>query len=295
MLVNVGIVSGVKAVVTSTEYFYSVNLVMRAVFAADYGKLMPTHSDILKNYFNEETESLLEFLICSTCRQSLNAGKLPTSSKMNGFVYPKKPDNLPALDPISERLISPRIPFMHIRRLRYQGSYEIVGQVINVPVDVPQIVKHLPRHLRNDYAFNVNIKRNIIHKSVYLRGHVQKSLLRQWLLYLTNTTLYKQYEIKVYMQLLDNFEEYHRYSPQDADDPINIEPINVHVTPESEILAARQHTMLWNEEHCLDIAPGQNAKPMNIIYDQHARNYRFLQFIMESRVNSMKPFPLHLI
>jgi hypothetical protein len=51
---------------------------------------------------------------------------------------------------------------MQIRRLRHEGSYGIVGQVINVPVDVNNMVRQLPRQLDNDYAFNVNIKKNLI-------------------------------------------------------------------------------------------------------------------------------------
>ena len=38
---------------------------------------------------------------------------------------------------MAERLISPQIPFMHIRRLRHvQGQFGIYGQIINVPVAV---------------------------------------------------------------------------------------------------------------------------------------------------------------
>ncbi|GFX13906.1 hypothetical protein TNCV_3422171 [Trichonephila clavipes] len=30
--------------------------------------------------------------------------------------------------------------------------------------------------------------------------------------------------------------------------------------PESEVLLAKQHTMLWNEEHCVDIASGHHHR-----------------------------------
>ncbi|GFX54822.1 ATP-dependent DNA helicase [Trichonephila clavipes] len=107
---------------------------------------------------------------------------------------------------------------MQIRRLRYEGNYGIVGQVINVPVDVNNMVQQLPRRMDDDFAFNVNIKKKLIHKSNYLSGFVQ-----------------------------------------------------------SEILLARQHTLLWNEEQCLDIAPGQNSSPINIIYDVHGKELSFPQ------------------
>jgi hypothetical protein len=33
--------------------------------------------------------------------------------------------------------------------------------------------------------------------------------------------------------------------------------------------------MLWNKEHCLDIAPGQRSIPLNIIYDDYAEALSF--------------------
>ncbi|GFQ91239.1 hypothetical protein TNCT_55621 [Trichonephila clavata] len=42
----------------------------------------------------------------------------------------------PALHPISARLVSSRVSFMQILLLRYGGSYGIIGQVINLPMDV---------------------------------------------------------------------------------------------------------------------------------------------------------------
>ncbi|GBL57158.1 hypothetical protein AVEN_90203-1, partial [Araneus ventricosus] len=47
-------------------------------------------------------------------------------SKTNGFIYPDRPD-LPSLDPISERLIFPRLPFIQIRWLIDEG-HAVVGQ-----------------------------------------------------------------------------------------------------------------------------------------------------------------------
>lgn len=63
-------------------------------------------------------ESVGGFKVCQTCRNSLQRGTVPNLSISNGFRYPAFPPNLPPLDPISERLISPRLPFMQIRRLR---------------------------------------------------------------------------------------------------------------------------------------------------------------------------------
>lgn len=47
-----------------------------------------------------------------------------------------KHHGLPAFDLV-------RLLFMHIRRLRFDGSYGIIGQVINEPVDVSAMVQQL--------------------------------------------------------------------------------------------------------------------------------------------------------
>lgn len=86
---------------------------------------------------------------------------------------------------------------MQIRRLRREGSYAIIGQIINVPVDVNTMITSLPRRLDDDQAFNVNIKRNLIHKSTYLKGFVRKSVIKAWLNYLIKTPLYRLYNITV--------------------------------------------------------------------------------------------------
>lgn len=187
--------------------------------------------------------------------------------------YPPKPQELPPLDPIAERLISPRLPFMQIRRLRHEGNYSIVGQVINIPVDVNNMVQHLPRSLDDDYAFNVNIKKNFIHKSTYLNGFVKKGVIKQWLKYLVAQPLYRQYSITVDFS---TFEEdgpvldFNTVGANNQNDDIETVPDS-----ESDHLIARQHTILWNKDQCLDIAPGQHNAPMNIIYDTHAEELSF--------------------
>ena len=57
------------------------------------------------------------FRVCQTCYESLNNNKVPRLSKSNGFKYSEYPKHLPPPDVITERLVSPRIPFMQIRRL----------------------------------------------------------------------------------------------------------------------------------------------------------------------------------
>ncbi|GFY18044.1 uncharacterized protein TNCV_3385351 [Trichonephila clavipes] len=231
-----------KTVFEANPFGLSCSVCDRLWFERDLKKVKHRNISFLLTKFPDE--NVTEFRLCSTCSKPIDANKIPTLSRSNGFRYPPKPSGLPLLDPSNIRLISPRLPFMQIRRLRYEGNYGIVGQVINVPVDVNNMVQQLPRRIDDDFAFNVNIKKKLIHKSNYLSGFVRKSVIKAWLRYLVNQPLYKHYDIKIDWSVFD----------KDMDDYIGlefqIESVDPDFAPESEILPTRQHTLLWNEEHC---------------------------------------------
>jgi hypothetical protein len=67
---------------------------------------------------------------------------------------------------------------MQIRKLRYEGNYGIVGQIINVPFDVSTMVQQLSRRFDDDHSFNVNINNKLIYKSTYLSGFMNKSVIK---------------------------------------------------------------------------------------------------------------------
>ncbi|GFQ65587.1 helitron_like_N domain-containing protein [Trichonephila clavata] len=135
---------------------------------------------------------------------------------------------------------------MQIRRLRYDGSYGIIEQVINVPVNVDTMVQKLPRELGDDQACNFNIKKKMIHKPTYLSGVIKKSVVKAWLQFLLGQPLYKHYKIIVH------WNSFHANTITSCvaanvigDDPIEHLQCD-RSAPESKVLLARQHTMLWN-------------------------------------------------
>lgn len=265
-----------KSTFLDNDFGYACSVCDRLWFRKDLKPITAAQLKVISDWFIKENRQLSseEYeLVCNTCKKSLNKQSMPTLAKVNGFSYPDPPPGLPPLDPISERLISPRLPFIQVRRLRHDFSYGIIEQVINVPVDVQEMVKCLPRQLDEDDVINVNIKRNLAHKSVYISGYMSKSTVTSWLTVLQNSPLYRLYEIKVDLSRLN-----HALPDFDdvEDDPSNrIENISAEENPESEILASRQHTMMWNQEDCLNIAPGHRATPLNIIYDRHAEELSF--------------------
>ncbi|XP_047519209.1 uncharacterized protein LOC125059060 isoform X2 [Pieris napi] len=263
-----------KSTFLDNDFGHTCSVCDRLWFRNDLKAITAAQMQIISDWCVKENRQVhaQEFtLVCANCKRSLNTGKLPSLAKMNGFTYPEVPPGLPPLDPISERLISPRLPFMQVRRLRHDDG--IIGQVINVPVDVQEMVKCLPRQLDEDEVINVNIKRNLAHKTNYVSGYTSKRTIKEWLDVLQKSSLYRLYDIKVDLSKLQLTVPSEEILP-DEPGP-RIEAISAEYTPESEILAARQHTLLWNEEDCLDIAPGHRATPLNIIYDRHAEELSF--------------------
>ncbi|GFW67101.1 sperm-associated antigen 1 [Trichonephila clavipes] len=132
------------------------------------------HKNILQNIL--PGINLKDIKACYNCRQSLSRKSIPNLSKYNGFVYPEIPAYLPTLGLVSERLISARILFMQIRRLRHVHSqFGILGQIINVLVSINTMVNRLPRNVDDDYCVNVHIKWRKIHRTSYLMGLKKES------------------------------------------------------------------------------------------------------------------------
>ena len=121
----------------------------------------------------------------------------------------------------------------------------------------------------DDQAFNVNLKKNIIHKSSYL---VKKATVEAWLRFLVEQPLYKHYGIVVDWSVFRNSSHENGVpnGPQE-----NIEPLNVSGAPESELLHAVQQTLMLNERQSSHIAPGQHNSPASLLFDKYAGELSF--------------------
>ncbi|GBP21987.1 hypothetical protein EVAR_18628_1 [Eumeta japonica] len=95
-----------KTVFEANPFGLSCSVCDRLWFERDLKKVKYRNISFLQTKFPDE--NVTEFRLCSTCSKSIDANKIPTLSRSNGFRYPPKPSGLPLLDPISIRLISPR-------------------------------------------------------------------------------------------------------------------------------------------------------------------------------------------
>ncbi|GBM92657.1 hypothetical protein AVEN_185306-1 [Araneus ventricosus] len=125
---------------TENEFGHVCNVCVRLRFLKDVTPASKNEKFLSVFRAQFPVKDVQAFNLCGSCKRSPYNSKIPPLSRNNGFIHPGRPD-LPSLDPISERLISPRLPFIQIRRLRAEG-YAVVGQSINVPVDVNTMVQH---------------------------------------------------------------------------------------------------------------------------------------------------------
>lgn len=246
----------------------------------------------IRNFVNNDTTPNIKFLrtmlknvnvtevkVCSTCLKAINKNSVPLLSVYNGFKYPPFPQHLKnfPLDLVTERLISPRIPFMQIRRLRHVlGRFGIYGQVINVPIEVNTMVNSLPRNIDDDHSISVHIKRKKIHKSNYLCGIVNKRKIKAWLQHLKDSPLYTSYGITVddsFFNGQDDIQDEIIYD-EDGDNDISEQ------IPIDESLVAQQQTLMWNDEMYLRIAPGEGNVPVSLLFDEHAEELSFPQIYL---------------
>lgn len=243
----------------------------------------------LKNLNDEGMEFVRTFLpnidenpiaVCYTCRASIQIQSIPNMAAHNGFKYPAIPDSLLnyPLDLISERLISPRIPFMQIRKLRnIHGQYGIYGEVINVPVEADTMVNKLPRNINDVHCVYLHTE---IHKN-YMHGFVKKQTIKEWLKYLVNTPLYRRYNITIDDMF---FNVKHEEAilpdvPSETDVGNHNDGLDEYVKNElgeniliQDSLLTHQKAVMWNDDLHLRIAPDE--LPVSL-FDENAEELAF--------------------
>jgi hypothetical protein len=116
-----------KAVFTDNQFGHDCSVCDRLWHRKDLTRVIPKQMQIIAQWYNANNVALppqhlqtlsSTYSVCSMCHSSLSTGTIPRLATVNGFMYTDATAGLPPLDTVSERLISPRLPFMQVRRLR---------------------------------------------------------------------------------------------------------------------------------------------------------------------------------
>ena len=111
--------------------------------------------------------------LCVTCLDSIKRGIIPKLCVINGLEFPPIPEELSDLTELEERLISPRLPFMQIRELGIDKQYGMKGNVVNIPINIDETVKLLPRSFDKTATIQILLKRMRQHKSTYIKEYIR--------------------------------------------------------------------------------------------------------------------------
>ncbi|XP_026475405.1 uncharacterized protein LOC113380264 [Ctenocephalides felis] len=147
--------------------------------------------------------------ICSTCGLHAYRGEIYKLATSNGLKFEKVPEYLEQLTDLEERMVSPVINFMQIRSLKpyaLNPQLGLKGSVVNIPIEVNECLKVLPRKFSEMKTIQVKLKRHLDHKSDYMFESVRPKFICNAIRYLINTPLYKKYEITFDEKYFDNCE-----------------------------------------------------------------------------------------
>jgi len=115
----------------------------------------------------------------------------------HGLRFEPLPECLKGLTETEERLLSPRIPFKIIRSYGITKQNELHGNIVNVPMDVQETLKKLPRAINENQTCLFKWKRMMKYKNAYLCEYIRPFKVMQAFEYLQKTELYKENNITI--------------------------------------------------------------------------------------------------
>lgn len=110
----------------------------------------------------------------------------------NGLAFPERPAELTGMSLVEEILASPRCAFMMIRQLGWDGQYGLKGNIVNVPIDVNETEKVLPRKITNSSVVHLALMRKMEYKHPYLYETIRPKKVYEACKYLVATPVYKE-------------------------------------------------------------------------------------------------------
>ena len=214
--------------------------------------------------------------ICNTCLFNIKQGKIPKLFVINGMTFPKKPPEL-NLSNLEERLISLRIPFMHIRALSSGGQFSVKGSVVNVPADIEPTIRALPRLQNESETIPEKLKRIKEFKHAVATENVRPVAVMTALRTLMKTSkLYQDANISVdndWISSNTNITDESSNNLQGSDDESDTfsETGENDITPLMTLLDERT----FDKNEVLSVAPGEGQRPLSVFKDPYSEYLAF--------------------
>lgn len=261
---------------------------------------------ILQSLRQVEIKNEDKLWICTTCDEyAMSRGETPVLSLANNLNLPKIDKAILDLNDTEERLVSPRIAFIRIIPLKWDRQKGLRGNVVNVPVDVMNTVRSLPRPMGESQTIQVNLMRRMNYNKAYMCDVVRPQLIAKAIDVLRESELFIKLGIVVDNQFFienprdcdyvvderDRNDQNQEFEG-DADDSLDVLDVDKETNPglydeddDDDQVGDRpivQQTMMVSDveragSDTLKIAPGQNSTPISYMHDEFAEEATFLK------------------
>jgi hypothetical protein len=153
-------------------------------------------------------EKNVQIFLCHTCKRGLDTFKkskakekkklLPKLALVNGLRFNKVDDCLLKLNESEIRIISPTHAFYRIQTLGWDEQKGLIGNVVNVPVDIKETISNvLPRNFNDTFIFQLNVKRRDFHQKNYKSDKICPANVIKALRYLLERELFTELKITI--------------------------------------------------------------------------------------------------
>jgi len=177
---------------------------------------------------------------------------------------------------------------MKLRPLGWDHQLGLQGNIVNVPIDVSDTVKVLPREISNSSVIHLALMRRMDYKTPYMFETVRPARIYNACKYLVTTPAY----IKEGVTLSDAWENLHIPIPfnesptSDSEDVIALESMDIIYSDSEDETLLETETGLNSEEsmlmdegdlitQALKFSPGQLRRPISLLWDLNAEVLSF--------------------
>ena len=162
-----------------------------------------TYLECSQGYVSADSKQWL----CNTCRLAIKKERWPKLSIINGMGFPPVPTEL-KLYGMEECIICPRLLFFQMRTHFMGGRTRVLGNVVNIPVDVAHTVQTLPRTLSDTETLVVKYKRKLEYKKCEFRENIRPYAVWKATRYLLqNSNIYKNENIQLNTDWLNSISD----------------------------------------------------------------------------------------
>ena len=259
-----------------------------------------------------------KYRICKNCHKYAADKRDPKPSKLAlsmGLKFPLVPQVIKELNDLEERLCSPRIPFITIRPLDWDGQKGIKGSCVNVPSNRDCFQNILPRRFEESQTIQLKLMRKMNYNKPYMYDTVSPAKCLNALKYLEKKPLFIEANIRsdptFDWQTRINTEGKVEYiissddinaREQEKRATIIMNTRNDTTTTETYVENSfianntdliNEPTMLINTTdliNCRDIeenaaiAPGEGCIPLSILFDKYGEELAFLKIYAGEKI-----------